>query len=73
MFCHLLLKSKLVPKVLAIWGTIGYLIFITGTILELFGYNVGVQLALPGGLFELSLSIWLIIKGFNQSALNPSA
>ena len=73
MFCYLLLKSKLVPKVFAIWGTIGYLIFITGTILELFGYKVGVQLALPGGLFELSLSIWLIIKGFNQSALNPSA
>ena len=70
MFCHLLLKSKLVPKVFAIWGTIGYLIFIAGTVLELFGYNVGVQLALPGGLFELSLSVWLIIKGFNQSELD---
>ena len=76
MFCNLLCKSKLIPKVFAIWGTIGYLIFIAGTILELFGYNVGVQLAIPGGLFEIWLSIWLsiwlIIKGFNQSKLNPS-
>ena len=71
MFCYLLLKSKLVPKVLAVLGTIGYLIFIAGTILELFGYSVGVILALPGGLFEICLSIWLIIKGFNNPELNP--
>lgn len=73
MFCYLLLKSKLVPKVLAVWGTIGYLIFIAGTVLELFGYNVGVMLALPGGLFEICLSFWLIIKGFNYPKLNPEA
>lgn len=37
-----------------------------GTIAELFGHNIGVQLSLPGGLFEISLSIYLIIKGFRQ-------
>ena len=66
-FCHLLLKSRLVPKGLVIWGTLGYIVFISGTILELFDLGYGVQLALPGGLFELSLSVWLIIKGLNYS------
>lgn len=67
MFCYLLYISKLVPRGLSIWGFLGYVVFIFGTISELFGYPIGVQLAMPGGLFEISLSIWLIVKGFNKS------
>ena len=69
MLVSLLFKSKLVPRPLSYWGFIGYIIFIAGTILEIYGYKVGVQLAIPGGLFEISLSLWLIIKGFNSSAI----
>lgn len=28
---------------------------------------------IPGGLFELSLSIWLIVKGFNSEALTSGS
>ncbi|WP_346861207.1 DUF4386 domain-containing protein [uncultured Draconibacterium sp.] len=69
MFCYLLSISKLVPRVFSIWGLLGYLVFIAGTISELFGYNIGVHLAIPGGLFEISLSIWLIVKGFKKPEL----
>jgi hypothetical protein len=31
----------------------------------LFGYTVGVLFSIPGGLFEVALSLWLIVKGFN--------
>ena len=72
MFCYLLYFSKLVPRGFALWGFVGYLVFIAGTISELCGLNIGVQLAIPGGLFEISLSIWLIIKGFNDTVL-PTA
>lgn len=72
MFCYLLYISKLVPRGLSIWGFLGYIVFIFGTILELFGYKIGVQLAIPGGLFEITLSIWLIIKGFKESELITS-
>ncbi len=68
LFSYLLLISKLVPKAFAIWGFLGYLIFIAGTLLELFDVNMGVQLAIPGGLFEITLSVWLIIKGFRIDA-----
>ena len=66
MFCYILYISKLVPRVFAIWGLLGYLVFILGTISELFGYSIGIQLAIPGGLFEIALSIWLILKGFRK-------
>jgi hypothetical protein len=66
MLCYLLYQSKLVPRLLTIWGAAGYVIFISGTICELFEINIGVMLSLPGGLFEIFLSIWLIVKGFNE-------
>jgi hypothetical protein len=69
MFCYLLYQSKLVPRPMSVWGFIGYIIFISGTILALFGYSVDVLLDIPGGLFEIFLSIWLIVKGFNPSAI----
>lgn len=67
LFCSLLYQSKLVPRFMSIWGFIGYIVFISGTIFELFGYTIGVLLSAPGGLFEIFLSTWLIIKGFNTS------
>jgi hypothetical protein len=68
MFCYLLYVSKLVPKFLAVWGFIGYIIFISGSIFALFGYSVDVIMDIPGGLFEITLAIWLIAKGFNPPA-----
>jgi hypothetical protein len=67
LFVYVLQKSSLVPRVFPIWGAIGYLIFITGTTAEMFGYPIGVMLSAPGGLFEVALSLWLIFKGFNPS------
>jgi len=67
LFVYVLGKSKLVPRVFPTWGAIGYLVFMTGTTAEMFGYPIGVMLSAPGGLFEVSLSLWLIFKGFNPS------
>ncbi len=63
--CSLLYQSKLVPEFFPVFGLAGYLIFITGTLLALFGYPYGVMLSIPGGLFEIILGVWLIIKGFS--------
>ncbi|MEY3451910.1 MAG: hypothetical protein RL711_1736, partial [Bacteroidota bacterium] len=46
---------------------IGYVIFISGAFFALFGINIDVILDIPGGLFEIFLSFWLIIKGFDMS------
>lgn len=68
-----LFKSKIVSRVFSIWGFIGYAVFFAGTIFELFGSSVGVMLAIPGGLFEVALSLWLIFKGFNSAAIASTA
>lgn len=68
-FCNLLYKSRLVPVLFPLWGFMGYLIFIVGCGLELFGKPYGVMLSIPGGLFEILLSIWLVTKGFNNGGV----
>jgi hypothetical protein len=35
--------------------------------------GAGLLVVLPGGLFELILPIWLIVKGFNPSAIASEA
>ncbi len=69
LFCYLLYKSKLIPRFIAVWGLIGYALLFTGVLLEIFGFNLGLILFLPGALFELFLGVWLIAKGFNSSVI----
>ena len=72
LFVAVLFKSKIVSRVFSVWGFIGYAVFFAGTIFELFGSSVGVMLAIPGGLFEVTLSLWLIFKGFNSAAITSA-
>jgi len=62
----LLYRSRLVPRFLSVWGFVGYMVFIVGTIIELFGLSYGVELSISAGLFEVFISFLLIAKGFNQ-------
>lgn len=66
--CTTLYAGRLVPRGLAVWGLAGYVVFMAGTTAEMFGHGIGTMLALPGGLFELSLSVWLIFRGFRLPA-----
>jgi hypothetical protein len=67
--CWVLLQSKLVPRIFSIWGLIRYTVFVVGTILELYGLPYGLYLSIPGMLFEVPVSLWLIARGFNPTAL----
>jgi len=69
MFCYLLYESKLVPQFISVLGFIGYAALLTRGWLEIFGYSTGMILFLPGALFEIIFPIWLIVKGFNSSAI----
>lgn len=61
--CFVLLKYNVIPKMLATFGIVAYSIFIIGTISELLDIKYGLWLSIPGGLFELTLSGWMIVKG----------
>ena len=66
--CLLLFRTRLIPRFLSVWGLIGYAVFLAGAIAEIFGIHIGVLPSIPGGLFELVLSFWLLIKGFQPEA-----
>ena len=79
MLAYLLYQSKLIPRSISVLGLIGGAVLLAGTSLAMFGLidvdqGAGMLVVLPGGLFELILPIWLIVKGFNSSAIDsPSA
>ena len=69
----LMYRSGLVPRGIPALGLIGAPILITATIATLFGvleqYSaVPVLAAVPIGVWELSLGLWLTFKGFKASA-----
>jgi hypothetical protein len=68
-FCALLFRTALVPRWLAAWGFIGYACFAAGNLLELTGVaGAALVAAIPGGLFELTFAVWLIVRGFASTA-----
>lgn len=60
--CVVLYRHKLLPKWLALWGVSGYAIFSFGFFMELIGENWSMYLLVPGGLWEITFALWLIIK-----------
>jgi hypothetical protein len=64
-FWYVVARLRLLPAWFALAGAVAYAIFAAGALLELFGLEVGLIAAIPGGLFEIALAIWLIVRGFN--------
>src|SRR5258708_18407514 len=66
--CSLLLRTRLIPRFLSIWGLIGYPILMAGAIAEIFRVPIRPIFSIPGGLFQLVFGFLLIIKGFPPQA-----
>src|SRR5437868_2446292 len=74
----LLYQSRLVPRVLPLLGFFGAALLVAGDIGVLFSLwgqtsSVAALAALPIALWEVSLGVWLIAKGFNPSALTSES
>ncbi|MCJ7616146.1 MAG: DUF4386 domain-containing protein, partial [Desulfobacterales bacterium] len=70
LFYYLFFKSKYVPRVLSLWGIIAASLGFIGTLFEIFNYDVPMYIFLPLLPFELAIGVWLMVKGFNSSAIN---
>ncbi|MBD0328653.1 MAG: DUF4386 domain-containing protein [Thermoleophilia bacterium] len=66
--CWLLLRTGLIPRWLAALGLAGYVLHGVGSVAELYGIGIGLFLLIPGGIFEVVLAFWLLIKGFDREA-----
>lgn len=68
LFYFMLYRSKLIPRFISVWGLLGATVVLANTLFEMFGLalpNLGVIMLLN----EVFLGIWLIVKGFNPSAI----
>ena len=74
---YLLIVSRLVPRPIAVLGFVGYVLLLSGALLDLLGVldmgsTLGLAILAPGGLFEVVvLPIWLIAKGFRAPSAAP--
>ncbi len=64
MLCTTLYREKLVPRWLAVWGLVGYTIIFGGMISEMIGSGLGLASSIPGGLWEVFIGVWLVVKGW---------
>ncbi|WP_205685660.1 DUF4386 domain-containing protein [Flavipsychrobacter stenotrophus] len=69
-YSYVLFQSKLVPRKISVIGILGAVLVFTAALLELFGIILqisiwGALLGMPIFVYEMTLAIWLIIKGFN--------
>jgi Domain of unknown function (DUF4386) len=68
----LLYRSRLVPRIIPVIGLIGAPLLICTVIATLFGgFKLGSPMpaALLVAAWELSLGVWLVVKGFKPSSL----
>ena len=70
MLCYSFYRTKFIPRRIAVWGLVGYAIIFCGMVSEIMGSGLGLVSSIPGGLWEVFIGVWLIVKGFNSSAIS---
>jgi hypothetical protein len=78
MYYYVLYRSRLVPRWLSGWGLVGAGLGLVATVYagftQEFGFSsVNTVLNIPIGIQEMVLAVWLIVKGFNTSAVTAPA
>jgi hypothetical protein len=74
MYYYVFYQSKLIPRWLSGWGFIGAALSLAGALLAISGQIIYfstpfILIQLPIGVQEMVLAVWLIVKGFNPSAI----
>lgn len=74
MFYTLLYQSNLIPRWLSVWGLIAISLHLATGLLIIFGLQTdfsGLNIAMNFPIFlqEMVMAVWLIVKGFNPSAI----
>ncbi len=65
---YALYRSLLVPRWLSAWGLAGGAIWLAAGVMVTYGATSLTVLAVPIGLQEVALALWLIVQGFSANA-----
>jgi hypothetical protein len=61
-------QSKIIPRVISLFGVLAVSLGLVGIVLELFGYAVPIFVFLPILPFELTIGVWLLLRGVRGSS-----
>lgn len=67
MYC-IFYQSNLIPRWLSVWGLAGAMLYLSVPLSGMFGAVLEILYA-PLAVQEMVLAVWLIVKGFNSSAI----
>jgi hypothetical protein len=78
LFGTLMYKSRLVPRIIPTMGLIGAPLLLTANILTVLGHNSQMSgwsmlATLPVAAWELSVGVWMTVKGFKPSPITATA
>jgi hypothetical protein len=78
MYYSVFYRSGLIPRWLSVWGLVGIGLSIAASLLTVFrvldsSSTVFILLQAPVGLQEMVFAVWLIVKGYDPSAVVPGA
>jgi hypothetical protein len=64
-------RTRLIPRWLSVWGFIGVVLYMASALLKFFNLDSGIGFYLEMVLApqEMVMAAWLIVKGFNRSAI----
>jgi len=71
MIYYIFYQSRLIPRWLSGWGLVGAVLYLVAPLASMFGSELGI-LMLPLAVQEMVMAVWLIVKGFNPSALDSA-
>jgi hypothetical protein len=74
MYYYVLYRSRFIPRWLSGWGLVAIVLSLVATVYAGFTQEFGFTtlnsvLSIPIGVQEMVLAVWLIVKGFDRSAL----
>jgi hypothetical protein len=67
-FSWLFFKSRYIPRLLAGFGLLAYVVMLAGTIITIIWPNnpVGTNFDTPGGMYEIIIGLWLLLRGVRE-------
>jgi len=73
-YSYVFFKSRMIPRTLSLIGIVGAIMIFIAAHLEMFGVMQqisvgGVVMAIPIFVYEMTLAVWLIVKGFNKTII----
>ena len=75
-FFTLLFQSKLLPRWISVWGLLAAIALLTGALLSVFtsiSPTITLLIISPIAVQEMVMAGWLIVKGFNPSAITSAS